>query len=303
MTAALAKEAYAAPTAELAACAADLVACGSLEMSADRVSDVRTVAALLPVGTKVYVNHLPRHALAGSLPTLIALREAGLEPVPHVAARRVLSRPELRSFLERAVGEAGVTKVLLIGGDDAQARGPYADAAAVLRDGVVAECGVREVGLPGYPEGHPRIAAAVLQKALEEKLTLAAEQGLGTYMVTQFSFAPARVIEYCTRMARERPTLPVYVGLAGPDRASHAAALRTALRRQRLAARTQGPGHGRRSPGHPHRSRRAARGSGPLLPRPHLMQRGGRAPVQLRWRRAGRRVDAVAARFASLATA
>ncbi len=35
-------------------------------------------------------------------------------------------------------------------------------------------------------------------------------------MVTQFSFAPARVIEYCTRMARERPALPVYVGLAGP---------------------------------------------------------------------------------------
>ena len=35
-------------------------------------------------------------------------------------------------------------------------------------------------------------------------------------MVTQFSFAPARVIEYCTRMARERPMLPVYVGLAGP---------------------------------------------------------------------------------------
>ncbi len=129
MSAVLAKEAQPAPVAELTACAADLVACGSLEMSPDRVSDVRTVAALLPVGTKVYVNHLPRHALAGSLPTLNALREAGLEPVPHVAARRVLSRPELRSFLERAVGEAGVTKVLLIGGDDTQARGPYADAA------------------------------------------------------------------------------------------------------------------------------------------------------------------------------
>jgi methylenetetrahydrofolate reductase (NADH) len=216
MSAALANDPYAAPAAELTSGAADLVACGSLEMSPDRVSEVRTVAALLPVGTKVYVNHLPRHALPGSLPTLNALRDAGLEPVPHVAARRVLSRPELRSFLERAVGEAGVTKVLLIGGDDAQARGPYQDAAAVLRDGVLAECGVREVGLPGYPEGHPRIPAAMLEQALAEKLGLAAALGLGTYMVTQFSFAPARVIEYCTRTARERPGLPVYVGLAGP---------------------------------------------------------------------------------------
>jgi methylenetetrahydrofolate reductase (NADH) len=216
MSAALANDACAAPAAGLTGGAADLVACGSLEMSPDRVSEVETVAALLPVGTKVYVNHLPRHALAGSLPTLNALRNAGLEPVPHVAARRVLSHPELRSFLERAVGEAGVTKVLLIGGDDAQACGPYQEAAAVLRDGVLAECGVREVGLPGYPEGHPRIPVAVLEQALAEKLGLAAAQGLGTYMVTQFSFAPARVIEYCTRMARERPALPVYVGLAGP---------------------------------------------------------------------------------------
>jgi methylenetetrahydrofolate reductase (NADPH) len=207
---------YDAGTASLAASAADLVACGSLEMSPDRAADVQAVAALLPVGTKVYVNHLPRHALAGSLPTLNALRAAGLEPVPHIAARRVLSRPELRSFLERAVGEAGVSKVLLIGGDDPEARGPYADAIAVLREGVLGDCGVREVGLPGYPEGHPRIGPAVLEQALEDKLAMATAQGLGTYLVTQFSFAPARVVDYCARLARERPMLPVYVGLAAP---------------------------------------------------------------------------------------
>ena len=216
MSAGTATETYTTPAAELATCAADLVACGSLEMSPDRASEVQAVAALLPVGTKVYVNHLPRHALAGSLATLQALRDAGLEPVPHVAARRVLSRPELRSFLERAVGETGVSKVLLIGGDDGVAQGPYPDAVAVLREGVLAECGVREVGLPGYPEGHPRIAAAVLERALEEKLALSTGQGLGTYLVTQFSFAPARVIEYCARLSRERQALPVYVGLAGP---------------------------------------------------------------------------------------
>jgi methylenetetrahydrofolate reductase (NADPH) len=236
---------HAASAGELAACAADLVACGSLEMSPDRVSDVGAVAAALPVGTKVYVNHLPRHALAGGLPTLHALRAAGLEPVPHVAARRVLSRPELRSFLERAAGDAGVSKVLLIGGDDPQPQGPYTDAATVLREGVLAECGLREVGLPGYPEGHPRIAAAAMEQSLEDKLALAAQQGLGAYMVTQFSFAPARVIEYCARMARERPALPVYVGLAGPteartllrfaQRCGVSASLR-ALRQQGVAA-------------------------------------------------------------------
>ena len=204
------------PANQLAVSAVGLVACGSLEVSADDAHEARAIAALLPVGAKVYVNHLPRRALGDSLAALVALRAAGLEPVPHLAARRVVSRTEVRSFLDRAHAEAGVTKVLLIGGDDAQPCGPYADATAVLREDLLARCGMREVGVAGYPEGHPRIAEAVLRTALHEKLALAAAQGLGVYLVTQFSFAPARVVEYCAGMTRDLPALPIYVGLAGP---------------------------------------------------------------------------------------
>ena len=42
----------------------ELATCGSLEMNADRAGDARTIADLLPSGTKVYVNHLPRNALS-----------------------------------------------------------------------------------------------------------------------------------------------------------------------------------------------------------------------------------------------
>jgi methylenetetrahydrofolate reductase (NADPH) len=195
---------------------AELLVAGSLEMSPDRAADAREIAALLPAGTRVYVNHLPRHGLAQSLAALAALRTQGLEPVPHIAARRIVSRAELATFLARAGREATVSKVLLIGGDDPQPLGPYDSAAALLREGMLAEHGVREVGLAGYPEGHPRIPAAVLERALRDKLALAAAQGLGAYVVTQFSFAPARVLEYCSELARRIPAIPVYVGLAGP---------------------------------------------------------------------------------------
>jgi methylenetetrahydrofolate reductase (NADPH) len=200
----------------LAAAIAELVGCGSIEMTADRLDDARDLAAALPAGTKVYVNHLPRHTLATTHAALEALRDAGLEPVPHVAARRVASRDEIKALLDHAVKSAGVQKVLLIGGDDPVPVGPYADSVALLRDGVLAECGVREVGLAGYPEGHPRIPKAALERALAEKLRLAAEQGMGAYLVTQFSFAPARVVEYVTALAATLPDVPVYVGIAGP---------------------------------------------------------------------------------------
>jgi methylenetetrahydrofolate reductase (NADPH) len=211
-----------------AALAVDLVASGSVEMGAHRPQDARAIAALLPAGTPVYVNHLPRHSLADSLASLVAVREAGLEPLPHIAARRIASRAELEGFLARAVAEAGVRKALVIGGDEAQARGPYGDGAALIRGGALAAAGLREIGLPGYPEGHPRIPLMELERDLAEKRELAAAQGLGVYVVTQFSFAPARVIEYCAALARNAPGVPVYVGLPGPT--SPAALLRFAQR-------------------------------------------------------------------------
>jgi methylenetetrahydrofolate reductase (NADPH) len=199
-----------------AAVAAELGSGGSLEMGAHRPQDAREIAALLPAGTPVYVNHLPRHRLLDTIPTLTAMREAGLEPVPHIAARRIRDRAELLTFLARATGEAGVRKALILGGDEPAAAGPYADGAALIREGLLERAGLREIGLPGYPEGHPRIARAVLEQAFAEKLALAAEHGLGSYVVTQFSFAPARVVEFCAGLARSAPEVPVYVGLAGP---------------------------------------------------------------------------------------
>jgi methylenetetrahydrofolate reductase (NADH) len=204
--------------------AAELVASGSLEMGAHRPQDAAAIAALLPSGTPVFVNHLPRHSLEDSLASIAALRGAGLEPVPHVAARRIARRAELEAFL----GRAAVGKVLVLGGDEAEARGPFADGAALVRSGLLEAHGVREVGLPGYPEGHPRIPAAELERDLAEKLALAAAHGLACFLVTQFCFAPGRVIEYCAALARRHPALPVYVGLPGP--ASPAALLRFAQR-------------------------------------------------------------------------
>src|SRR5262249_26296441 len=154
---------------------------GSLELSAVPKGEARAIAPLVPVGTRVYVNHSPRSPLSGSLSTLIELRNAGLDPVPHIAARRLQSRTEAETFLKRATQEAGVTKVLLLGGDVPQPVGPYADAAAFMREGLLARYGIREVALPGYPEGHPRISSDALRSALDEKLALAAEQRLGAY--------------------------------------------------------------------------------------------------------------------------
>ncbi len=201
---------------DLPARLSELLAAGSLEISPRELHRAPALAALLPANTCVYIPSRPGLPLSRTLEAVAALRGVGLDPVPHVSARRVLDRGDFRGFLEKAVRQYGVHRVLLIGGDEPRPKGPYRDSLQVLEEGLLAACGVREVGIGGYPEGHPRIPAAALHEALGRKLELARGQGLGVYLVTQFCFSPRRVVDYCAALSRSQPQLPVYVGIAGP---------------------------------------------------------------------------------------
>ena len=194
----------------------ELLVAGSLEISPRELHRAPEVAAILPANTCVYVPSLPGLPLSRTLEAIAAIRAAGLDPVPHVSARRIRDRDEFREFLAQAAAKHGVHRVLLIGGDEPRPKGPFADSLQVLEQGVLKECGVREIGVAGYPEGHPRIALAGLEEALQRKTELARAQGIGIYMVTQFCLSPQRVVDYCAGLARLRPDLPVYVGIAGP---------------------------------------------------------------------------------------
>ena len=194
----------------------ELLIGGSLEISPRELHRAGEVAAMLPMNTCVYIPSLPGLPLTRTLDAVAALRAAGLDPVPHVSARRIRDREEFREFLKRAVAEHGVHRVLLIGGDEPRPKGPYQDSLQVLEQGVLTDCGIREIGVGGYPEGHPRIALPEVEAALKRKIELAAAQQLGVYMVTQFCLSPQRVVEYCAGLARSWPDLPVYVGIAGP---------------------------------------------------------------------------------------
>ena len=51
-----------------------------------------------------------------------------------------------------------VHRVLLLGGDEPKAKGPFADSLEILESGLLRDSGIREIGVAGYPEGHPRIS-------------------------------------------------------------------------------------------------------------------------------------------------
>ena len=193
----------------------------SIELTTNGREAIEAASRVLPRGTRVYVPKMPRQTLEEKLIQITLLRELGLEPVPHIVARQLRSREQLRDFLLSAAREAGVRRVLVIGGDQQQEAGPFAASAEVIASGELQEAGVTAVDVAGYPDGHPQIPGAALRADLELKRELAAEQGLRLGIVTQFSFNPSGVADYCHDMARFAPELPILAGIPGPTSAGH----------------------------------------------------------------------------------
>ena len=192
-----------------------LVTGGSIELTSG-LDSVDAAEGRLPTGTPVFVPSLPKRPLKENLATLKALKQRGFEPVPHLAARRLRSAAELQQFLGTAVREAAVNQVLLIGGDVEIHDGPFASAEDVLRSGLLQEAGINAVGVAAYPETHPRIDEAELDRSLAVKVDLMRQTGLSPFVVTQFSLDPKKPIELCGHLARKFPDLPLFVGVPGP---------------------------------------------------------------------------------------
>ncbi len=136
--------------------AAELITNCSIEMSPRDEFAGEALRKLLDPGTTVFVNHPPSVTHHDIVAACVRLHRAGYVAVPHVAARRLASFTQASDFLQRAVGEAGVERILLIGGDDSPT-GPFRASLDLLATGVVERSGVQHVSFGGYPEGHPAI--------------------------------------------------------------------------------------------------------------------------------------------------
>jgi methylenetetrahydrofolate reductase (NADPH) len=212
-----------AASGELAA----LLPAASVEISS-RGHQLQALRDNFRPGTDVTITFLPGDNYRHNVETACALRRAGYNPVPHIAAREMPSREGLDDFLARVRGEAGVTRILLIAGDVAAAKGPFKSSHDVRASGLIEARGFASVSVAGHPEGHPFLEPSRAFKALEAWRDWRDQTKIRVDVMTQFCFESAPILGWIGELDARVGGVPVIVGLAGS--ATPATLMKFALR-------------------------------------------------------------------------
>jgi len=158
-------------------------------------------------GSTVSVTASPSRGMTPTVDLATELQARGYRAVPHLSARTVENRRDLASIIKR-LDDGGVGQVFITGGDG-EPSGSYHDALSLLQDMAALGHPFLEVGITGYPEGHPFIPSDHLRQALLEK------QAHATYIVTQMCFNPQTIVDWIAAIRDEGVTLPIKVGVPG----------------------------------------------------------------------------------------
>jgi sarcosine oxidase subunit beta len=120
----------------------------------------------------------------------------------------VVDEGHLEEIVER-LGNLEVKEIFVIGGDAKNPVGSFSSAFELLS--TMADLGhsFEEIGVGGYPEGHPLIDDDALRRALLDK------QRFATYIVSQMCFDPGTILNWVADVRRLGVSLPILIGVPG----------------------------------------------------------------------------------------
>lgn len=186
----------------------------SIELAPDQARDFAPRAACFPLGSRVFLTHLPGKPEALQIDAALRIKEMGYVPVPHLAARNFRAAQDYIDLVQ-AHSRNGVSEALFLGGNPALFPGPLGEAAKLLAHPVLNDSTIKTAFVSGYPEGHPAIVEAALADALRRKLEICADRSIEARVVSQFAFDGDMIGAWARNLHTVHSGLPVHVGLAG----------------------------------------------------------------------------------------
>lgn len=193
----------------------DFMSTCTLEVTPGGAAKIDDFRDVLRDGQTVYVTFLPGSDFRDTVTTVKRLKEQGMKPVPHFAARSIPTAAFFEENLKMLTSETGVEEALLIGGGVDNPVGEFTESMQILRLGLFEKYGIKSLGIAGHPEGSPDISPAEVTRSLLDKNAYAKESPMHLYIATQFCFEAAPVIEWDRKIRAEGNELPIHIGIPG----------------------------------------------------------------------------------------
>jgi methylenetetrahydrofolate reductase (NADPH) len=188
----------------------------SIEVTPPGAAKIESFSDILAENTTVNVTFLPGTDPVDTVNVAKRLRDDGMNPVPHIAARSIQSKAQLAELVADMTSRAKVDEVLVIGGGVTHPVGDFASSMEILETGVLQSAGISKIGVSGHPEGSPDITDPQLAEALAWKNEFAKREGLELYIETQFCFDAAAVVAWENAIREAGNQLPIRIGIPGP---------------------------------------------------------------------------------------
>ena len=188
----------------------------SIEVTPAGAGKIDSFADCLAAGTSVNVTFLPGSDPLDTIAVAKRLRDEGMHPIPHIAARSLKDADQLDGLVAKMVSEAAVSEVLVIGGGVDSPVGAFDSSMQVLETGILQKHNISHIGVSGHPEGSPDISDQAIADALGWKNEFALKEGLDLYIETQFCFDAGAVLLWEKKIRLAGNRLPIRVGIPGP---------------------------------------------------------------------------------------
>lgn len=192
----------------------------ALEITGKDIDQITRAQSVIPPGSQIKIAFLGNETHDQRLNAARLIRAAGFEPMPIISSRRLTSEADADAIIGGYQAAAHPKQMFIVGGDPATPAGPFQDSMALMQSGLLQRHGVKEIGITGYPEGHPNIPTDKLWEAMLWKQDYLNRNGIGFEITTQFGFDPEAIVAWITELrARGVPNL-VRIGIPGPTSAA-----------------------------------------------------------------------------------
>jgi methylenetetrahydrofolate reductase (NADPH) len=183
----------------------------SMEILPHNISDVSLIPEFV---NEVYITMIPGADFWESIEAANIIIAEGKQAIPHIAARS-FSGPDMLKKCLSGLQDAGIKRVLLIGGGLTEPTGVYSSVMDLLKTRFFAEYGINSFDFAGHPEGNPDDPNS--EHHLLEKLQWTKEREISARIVTQWSLDAKKTNNWISDLREKGVSNPIHIGVPGPS--------------------------------------------------------------------------------------